>query len=98
MSFGSKARIFIEYNASGPDLGFHVFLDAEDWTSVKIVNPKGVTVLELEAEGGGFKDLGLSEFFFEGAEPNLNDVPLQDLLATMPEGRYKVVGVTVAPT
>jgi hypothetical protein len=33
-----EARIFIEYNSSDNDLGFHVFLDGEDWKSLKIVN------------------------------------------------------------
>ncbi len=92
------ARLYIEYNSSGPDLGFHVFLDAEDWTELKIVNPKGTTILDLEAEAGGFQEFGLTELFFEGAEPNLNDVPLKDLLAAMPEGRYKFIGVTVDGT
>ena len=92
-----EARLYIEYNSTDNDLGFHVFLDAEDWKSVKIVNPAGVTLVEVNGKGPyGRPGLGLSELFFEGAEPSLDDVPLNDLLALFPEGKYKFLGVTAA--
>jgi hypothetical protein len=90
----AEARIFIEYNASGNDLGFHVFLDAEDWEEVKIVHPNRRTIMEVEGEGA-FGDLGLTELFFEGAEPSLDDVPLDELLELFPEGRYTFKGELV---
>jgi len=89
-----EARIFIEYNFSGNDLGFHVFLDAEDWEEVQILHPNGRQIMEIEGEGG-FGDLGLTELFFEGAEPNLADVPLNVLLGLFPEGRYTFKGEQV---
>jgi hypothetical protein len=89
------ARIYIEYNSTDNDLGFHVFLDAEDWKSMKIVNPSGVTIFEVTGKGPyGKPNLGLSELFFEGAEPTLDVFPLDDLLALFPEGKYKFIGVT----
>jgi len=88
------ARIYIEYNSSANDLGFHVFLDAEDWTEVEIRNPSGATIFEVEGTGG-YGDLGLTELFFEGAEPSLDDFPLEDLFDLFPEGRYRFIGTTV---
>jgi len=88
------ARIYIEFNESGNDLGFHVSLDGEDWKSVKIVNPVGVTIFEVVGKGA-YQKLGMTELFFEGAEPSLDDVPLHDLLAMFPAGKYKFVGTTV---
>ncbi len=88
------ARIFIEFNDSANDLGFHVFLDGEDWRTLRIVNPAGVTIFDVEGKGG-YADLGLTELFFEGAEPSLDEFPLADLLALFPEGRYKFIGETV---
>jgi len=90
----SIARIYIEYNSSANDLGFHVLLDAEDWESLKIVNPAGTTNFEVAGKGG-YAGLGLTELFFEGAEPNLDEFPLAELLARFPEGNYKFIGVTV---
>jgi hypothetical protein len=88
------SRIYIEYNSSGNDLGFHVFLDGENWKSLKIVSPTGITVFEVAGKAG-YAQLGLTELFFEGAEPNLDDFPLGRLLALFPEGKYKFNGVTV---
>jgi hypothetical protein len=91
------ARIYIEYNASANDLGFHVSLDGVNWKTVKIVNPAGVTVMDVTGRGA-YSTLGLTELFFEGAEPNLDEFPLRNLLALFPEGRYKFNGVTVGGT
>lgn len=87
------AKLFIEFNQTDNDLGFHVFLDAEDWKSVQIVNPSGVTIFTATGKGPyGRPNLGLSEMFFEGSEPSLDDVPLATLLALFPEGKYKFIG------
>jgi len=90
----SEARIYIEFNRSANDLGFHVVLDGEDWKSLRILNPKGTSIFEVAGKGG-YTHLGLTELFFEGAEPSLDDVPLGVLLALFPEGRYTFIGVTV---
>jgi hypothetical protein len=87
-------HIFIEYNSTDNDLGFHVFLDAEEWKRVRIVNPAGTTIFDVQGKGP-YGDLGLSELFTEGAEPTLDTFPLDDLLARFPEGKYKFIGVTV---
>ena len=89
------ARIYIEYNFTANDLGFHVFLDGEDWRTLKIIHPNGRTIFEVEGKGG-FGDLGMTELFFEGAEPSLDEIPLEDLLALFPEGKYKFLGKTAA--
>lgn len=93
----AEARIFIEYNSTDNDLGFHVRLDGEDWNTLKIVNPNGRTITEV-AGRGPFRDLGMTELFFEGAEPSLDDVPLDTLLALFPEGKYTFTGTTVDGT
>jgi hypothetical protein len=89
-----ESRIFIEYNSTDNDLGFHVFLDGEDWKSLKIVGPEGRNIFKVEGKGA-YKELGLTELFFEGAEPSLFDVPLDELLGLFPEGRYEFEGKTV---
>ena len=90
-------KIYFEYNSSASalgDLGVHVFLDGEDWKEIKIVNPKGRTIFEVEGKGP-YKDLGMTELFFEGAEPDLADVPLQEILDRFPAGNYRFVGEAV---
>ncbi len=87
------ARFYIEYNQSANDLGFHVTLDGDDWTSLRIYDPTGTKIFDVSAKGG-YKNLGLTELFFEGAEPNLDDFPLAELLALFPEGEYTFIGKT----
>ncbi|MFO0983854.1 MAG: hypothetical protein U1E76_19360 [Planctomycetota bacterium] len=90
----SISRIYIEYNATANDLGFHVSLDGEDWKKLKIVNPENRTIFDVQGKGP-YKKLGMTELFFEGAEPSLDDFPLDDLLALFPEGDYRFSGKTV---
>jgi hypothetical protein len=89
----SVTKVYFEFNSSAFDLGVHVFLDGE-WRKLTIVNPKGFTIFEVEGKGP-YADLGLTELFFEGAEPSLFDVPLEMLLNLFPEGKYKFSGKTV---
>jgi hypothetical protein len=88
------SRIYWEYNSSANDLGVHVSLDGEDWRKLKIINPAGRTIFEVEGHGP-YRLLGMTELFFEGAEPNLDDFPLENLLARFPEGTYRFTGRTV---
>ena len=89
-----EAHIYWEYNDSANDLGVHVKLDGEDWLKLRITNPREKVIFSVAAKGP-YKDLGLTELFFEGAEPSLDDVPLEDLLKLFPEGEYEFEGVTV---
>ena len=91
------ARIYIEYNDSANDLGYHVTLDAEDWKSLKIVNPLGKMLFDVKGRGP-YRDLGMTELFFEGAEPSLDEFPLDELLALFPEGEYAFAAATVGNT
>ncbi len=93
----SIARIYWEYNSTPEDLGVHVILDGEDWKSMKIVKPDGKTIFAVEGKGP-YKQLGMTELFFEGAEPALSEFPLEDLLELFPEGEYEFEGLTVDGT
>jgi Fibronectin type III domain len=82
------ARIYIEFNSTSQDVGIQVHLDAEAWRNLRIVDPRGRKLLELNAQGS-IRQLGLSEFFFESDEPGLDDLSLGDFFALFPEGEYK---------
>jgi len=88
------AKIYWEYNASANDLGVHVSLDAEDWRRLKILNPNRRVIFDVEGRGA-YKELGMTELFFEGAEPSLDEFPLAGLLTRFPEGIYEIKGRTV---
>ncbi len=90
----SISRIYWEYNASANDLGVHVSLDGEDWRALKIMRPDKSTIFQVFGKGP-YAQLGMTELFFEGAEPSLDEFPLPNLLAKFPEGEYEFEGRTV---
>jgi len=61
---------------------------------MKITTPDGKTLFKVEGKQG-YKELGMTELFFEGAEPTLDEFPLEDLLDLFPEGVYEFEGRTV---
>src|SRR5262245_29010057 len=73
------AKIYFEFNSTDNDLGVHVSLDGEDWKELKIKDPTGHVLFEVDGRGP-YRELGMTELFFEGAEPSLDEVPLDDLL------------------
>jgi len=87
-----EAKLLIEHNATDLDTGFQGFLDSEGWQRMDVTGPNGM-VLRLEGQGP-LHDLGLTELFFETVEPTNADVPLEELLAQLPEGEYTFQGPT----
>jgi hypothetical protein len=90
----SKAKIIIEFNSTGNDVGVQVLLDGEPWKRVKIKSPNGNQLLDI-ISSGSLRKQGLTELFFESSEPSLDEVPLAVFLARFPEGRYEFEGITV---
>ena len=79
----SDARIRIEVNATDQDSGLHVLLDAEGWRWVKIYDPRGRLVFYVMG-GGGVRKTGLTELFFESAEPGFDELPLVLRVPSLP--------------
>ena len=90
----SKTKIIIETNATAGDAGIQISLDAAGWTRLEVFDPDGQQVLDV----GGFGSVGLTgitELFFESAEPSFEELPLDQLLARFPAGQYSFEGTTV---
>ncbi len=85
-----EAKLNIEHNATDEDTGFQGFVDSEGWRRLDARGPGG-QVLTFEARGTLAK-LGLTELFFESVEPENADVPINRMLAKLPEGNYAIAG------
>lgn len=85
-----QAKFNIEYNATDDDTGFQGFIDSEGWRSLVISGPDG-EVLRFEGLGK-LADHGLTELFFETVEPAGTDMPIEAVLAVLPEGEYVIAG------
>ena len=88
-----EAKLIIEHNATDEDTGFQGFIDSEGWERLEVTGPGGV-VLVLEGRGG-LGAHGLTELFFETVEPENAELPIDDVLAVLPEGDYTIEGPAV---
>lgn len=87
------AEIRIEINATDQDAGIQIFLDGEGWDVCEVSAPDGFPVVIIQASGSvGIQ--GITELFFESAEPSLEEQPLEDLLDLFPKGNYKIDCIT----
>jgi hypothetical protein len=86
--------LFIETNATDGDAGLQLNLDAEDWRSLTIRDPRGRPIVGVRAKGP-LRPLGLTELFFEASEPSFDEVPFSRFKKRFPEGRYTFRGRTV---
>lgn len=88
------AKIIAELNATDEDVGLQIFFDGTGWVRLEVFDPDGFRIVDTSA-GGGVQMQGITEFFFESAEPSLDELPLEDFLARFPEGLYTFAAVTV---
>lgn len=89
-----EVRLFFEYNYTDEDLGLQLELGAEPWKYLKIYDPDGDKILEVEGKNT-LKDLGLSDLCFESNEPSFDEMSYEEILASFPEGEYRFVGRTI---
>jgi hypothetical protein len=50
---------------------------------------------QARADRGTLAKLGLTELFFESVEPANADVPIDEVLAKLPEGKYTIAGLAM---
>lgn len=90
----SAARIILEVNATAQDGGIQIFVDGTEWNRLEVFDPAGQKIFDVF---GSFSVgvTGVTELFFESAEPSFQQLPLSELLLRFPQGKYRFEGVTV---
>jgi len=89
-----EAFLRIEINATDGDVGFHGKFDGAPSKLMKIKSPNGAVVYLVQAHAG-LKRQGLTENFFESAEPTCAEQPLAAFLLRFPQGTYSFKGKTI---
>lgn len=90
----SELRVLIELNATDGDAGLHVYIDGDGWRELTLAGPGGDALFRI-AGAGGVADQGLTENFFESAEPTCEELPLAAFLERFPAGVYVADGLLV---
>ena len=88
------AEVFFELNNTDGDLGIHALVDGEPWKRLAIEDPRERKLLNIFVRGR-LRRQGLTELFFESAEPTFDDLPPERFFRRFPEGIYEVEGVTL---
>lgn len=90
-----EAELYFELNDSAGDLGIHSSIDGPANLGVTILDPKGRVLLNINPHGPLARQ-GLTQLFFESAEPTFDQLAPADFFARFPEGEYKIRGRTLA--
>ena len=88
------AEIFFELNNTDQDLGIHALIDGEPWKKLEIEDPEERTLLKIRTRSR-LRRQGLTELFFESAEPVFAELSPEEFFERFPEGTYEVEGVTL---
>ncbi len=89
-----EAEIFFELNDTDGDLGIHALIDGDAWKKLSIEDTRGRKILKINVKGR-LKRQGLTEIFFESAEPTFDELDPADFFDRFPEGVYEVEGKTL---
>jgi len=89
-----EARLFFELNDTDGDLGIHGKIDGDEWKRLEIEDPNERRMLNVNVRGR-LKRQGLTELFFESAEPTFDELDPEQFFKRFPEGWYEIEGLTL---
>jgi hypothetical protein len=89
-----EARLFFELNHTDGDLGIHALVDGDEWKRLQIEDPNEVRMLDIFVRGR-LRQQGLTEIFFESAEPPFDELAPGRFFRRFPEGVYDIQGTTL---
>lgn len=84
-----EAELFFELNDTDGDLGIHGFADGNEWKELEIEDPYGREMMEVEVNGR-LKRQGVTELFFESAEPTFDELRPKHFFRRFPQGVYEI--------
>ncbi len=87
----SEASLYFELNDSDGDLGMHGSIDGDEWRRPTIEDPNERVILNTNVLGRVARQ-GLTQFFFESAEPRFDELAPVDFFKRFPEGTHEIEG------
>lgn len=89
-----EAHLFFELNDTDGDLGIHSLVDGDAWKRLEIDDPNDVRMLDVFVRGR-LHNQGLTEIFFESAEPPFDELAPERFFRRFPEGVYDFSGLSL---
>ena len=87
--------LFIETNATDGDIGLQLLADVDEWDKFTLRDPKGRKLMMKAQTKGRLHGWGLTELFWETAEPEFSELPLRKFKKRFPAGKYTFRGRSV---
>ncbi len=88
------ASVYFELNNTDGDLGIHAQIDGGPWKRLAIEMPNERENLQIRLRDR-LRRQGLTELFFESAEPTFEELDPEVFFARFPEGDYEVEGLSL---
>ncbi|NNM20507.1 MAG: hypothetical protein HKO55_04450 [Gammaproteobacteria bacterium] len=86
-----EAEVYVELNDTDGDLGIHASIDGGPYKKLEISTPDDHEILQLRAKSA-LRHQGVTQLFFESAEPTFDELTPAEFFARFPEGIYEVEG------
>lgn len=90
--FFEEAFLFFELNDTDGDLGIHAKIDGDPYKRLKIVCEKELLDLKVKRS---LRKQGLTELFFESAEPVFEELSAEEFFERFPAGDCVIKGTTL---
>ena len=90
----SEAQLYLELNHTDGDLGIHGLIDGDTWKSLEIEAPNEQLLINVWVRNN-LRKHGMSEIFFESAEPSFDELAPAAFFKRFPEGVYEVEAITL---
>ncbi len=87
-------KFFIEFNETDEDVGVQCVLGGEPYKTLRAYDPDRRVILQIRPKHRLISQ-GLSDFFFESAEPTLDEFSMRQFLNRFPEGEYEFLTITL---
>ena len=85
----AEASLFFELNNTDGDLGIHSSIDGDAWSELEIEAPNGRELLDIQAKSR-LRRQGLTQLFFESAEPPFDELAPRRFFRRFPPGEYEI--------
>lgn len=85
----SEAELYFELNDTDGDLGIHSSIDGGAYSRLTITDPREHTILKVRPKGRLARQ-GLTQLFFESAEPKFAELAPATFFRRFPEGAYDI--------
>ncbi len=89
-----EAFLFFELNNTDGDLGIHAKVDGGPWKKLEIEDTREREILDIKVRGR-LRRQGLTEIFFESAEPTFDELSPRRFFRRFPAGIYEIEGETL---